>query len=426
MVLEVFRRNPHIKSYIRYYRGYEPELLGTLLSEPLYLHHLTIPPSRSPPQGNFQRTNWLSKLHEDVVIEDIHLELSSECDEWLLCHMDKFKGLKSLCVQLCAGDYYVNDPTYYRSSSSRILSLLWCLELEHLALWSVDNLRLAPIGTFPELRSLYIKLRPDWRDRPFPFSGFDDLVDALKTFKDRNIFLSIEAKRESSEEVLPQQLLYRLCFQYATVANVDPTPFIQWLARSAFFFADFYGPSYDPVEIDLRELDSVERLQKALQAVKSLDSCENLSRGIWVRLRISNSQYVEIANSMPTSICRLEIIFGGPEVITPSVAVAIISALPQLVQLCIVVSADKNVYTSTVYPRFTNSHFSRLLPFLSEPPLRVTLKPGQPVRGEISSYKLEHNKVFFTELMGYFDVNSALREIQLELAPRWPYPRPPL
>jgi hypothetical protein len=405
-VRDFLDRNPDIRKYVRYYKGCDPYFLGGLLSYPLQLRYLSIPCSFVPPRAS--EVTWLTRRHEDLVVRGICLHIPYIDDTFVLDLLCALKGLKTLCLIFCH-----HDPP-------RFLRLPPFPELENLVLRKACPLDLQVIlNACPKLRSLHIKFHHK-RQTFEPDHRLKDVWNTLSILKKNDIFFLVE---NFSQGKLLCPLLYQECFQYAESAGFDPTSLIQWLTRSALFFADFYGPPPNIVFLCLTELQPLHRLQTALEGIKSLGSAEDLRRRISLGIRILGPEYVEIISSMPTSIRYLYIVFEFNRLsdtpiydLPPRLTTRIITALPRLVRLDIVVSGLRlpNGYS---YPRFTNSHFDGLIGGRKYPNLE--LHRGQQLHHLTPEERKCVDEMLFVELMGFFDLNSTLQEISVCVHLNW-------
>jgi hypothetical protein len=424
LVVDFLQANPHIRKYVCYYRGCEPDFLGGLLGIPLHLKHLTIPASAmifNSESLDDDVQSWMNYVHKDLIVEEIHFETFFQSDSEILSRMHIFNGLKTLCLSCIDpdGDGYLGHP-------SEILDHLVCPELEHLAIWHVDSVLPIAVNSLPKLQSLYLKLGDFHRAlEEYDYGVEPKLYNNLMMLKDRHIYFFADQNDVNSGHDNGQWVICDYLFDEAMeLLNVDPTPVIQWLVRSAFFFADFYGWSSDPntgVVIDFRPLFSAKLLELALRAINTIDFSQVKPHSrMWLLIPLDSQCNHSIVSLMPTNVRILDIDFWGSEPIPSYVITEIISALPQLLELFISVMVDGP--DTEHYSRFTDSSFTSLFPQsntytnLISHSTSIAFTPGQEPSTSIAQDMLEESKDFIAEVMSLFNLNSTLRVITVQVA----------
>jgi hypothetical protein len=406
------------RKYLRYYRGSKQKFLRMLLSQRLDLHHLTIPPSTDPSTSAYE---WIKQLHKDLIVREIRLMIGSWCDAEILRHVDRFKGLKTLCLD------FDSDRT---ASSADMIDLFRfefsCPELEHLALFYIFQVPPIHVDHFPKLKSLYIEIDPHFYDsEPVEHLWPDVFMELMEN----EVFFFVRCDQNIPfDRAFWHWWFHHLCWADTDSGLLDPTRLAQWFILSASFFAKYFEPTSDletTVEVDLLQFQydmivPIDYLVGSLETLKSLESLQKSNRPIWLRIPVSSYHPLDrIISSMPTNVAVLDIQFSGDQPIPTSFITKMIPTFSQLYKLHIVIkgsNSDDGPITTDNYPRFTNSSFAGLFPFTSwDSDLSLTLSPGnQPRTTTFAPSELEENREFIAEVTGFFDLSSTLGEINLK------------
>jgi hypothetical protein len=441
-----FKEYPQLAEYIRYYRGSSQDFLETVLSKPLDLYHLTIPPATEFDKL-YPRYGWIGSLHRDLIVREMRLMIHSHVDPEIFVNMHRFKGLKTLCIE------FADDPTHQTADMVNLSTFqISCPELEHLAVLSVCKIcSFSAVHGLPNLQSLYIELRHDRPPSSLLFGDiFDDFfgvppdqwreknlwLDTVKPLKDSGVsfFVGTEHQTHLSPNFIVSSwywsfYLKTLEFTNKNLNPPDSTPITEWFIRSIFFFADYFKRFSDPetpIDFDFRSfwkgIYPLDNLLEIIRTIKSLESIHKPKGTIWIRMRLSSCQpLLQLIDSMPSKVRILEIELSGEQSIPPSLITELVSASSELYKLSINIEGPSSEHSPSIrdnYPRFTRSLFAGLFPFSKRfgGPRGLTLSRGcQPHASDpITSSRLEENSEFVEEMMGLFDLNPKLSEIELK------------
>jgi hypothetical protein len=199
--------------------------------------------------------------------------------------------------------------------------------------------------------------------------------------------------------------------------GVDSMSIMRWTILSTYFFLERYGETFKSgaaFKLDFVTLHPVRHLPHTLQALRSL----GLNIPIWLRVQLWGFSYDQLSSLMLTNIRFLDIEFtsfrASSEGPTPSIVPRIISALPHLLELGILVQVRNGIPAPEAIPRFTNAPFASLIPAPSSQSW-LLLSRDAKLESSIASDKLKENGDFVEELMGFFNLNSMLQTIEVEL-----------